>query len=176
MNLPAIWKATVNLKTEYDTVWDIKALAAADNYAAEDVLSEHATLGRPFIFGHMSKKEHGAGTILGGRVWISTTALTPRVTLYLYNGMPTCILNDNVANTGPLEVDMYKWVGQLDFLACEDLGGGSSSFITRGTYGNCPLDYVCVDGKLYGVAVLRDAVTDEAAGMRMAIGLDIERK
>jgi len=155
----------------------IKPLAAAGNYAAEDVLCENATTGQPWLFTNMALKPGGWGRIIQAQVFWETTALTPKLTIYLYNKLPTCELRDNVLSTGPLAADLPFYRGRLDFPAMEDLGGMSTSIITPSTYGNTPLDYKCDNTStlLYGVAVLRDAVTDEAAGAKMHIRLVTER-
>lgn len=155
----------------------IKSLAAAGNYAAEDVLCENATTGQPWLFTNMALSPGGWGRIIQAQAFWETTALTPKLTIYLYNKLPTCELRDNVLNTGPLAVDLPFYRGRIDLTALEDLGGMSETIITPSTYGNAPLLYKCANDLtlLYGVVVLRDAVTDEAAGAKMHIRLVTER-
>lgn len=154
-----------------------KVLAAAGNYDAEDVLSESATVGTAYVFPGMAQYADGSGVILKAEAFCSTTALNPRLTLYLYNAVPSCALNDAAANTGLLAGDLPKRVGRIDFTAMEDLGGFSETLATSSTYGNLPLDFTCSDasGSLYGVLVTRDAITGEAAGMTMTIRLTAGR-
>ena len=157
--------------TRVATVSVSKILPAADNYAAEDVMSESASAGTAYHFEGMADEDGGSGVIEKAIVWCSTTALTPRVTLYLFTHSPGTNKNDNVANTAPATADLNNFEGQIDFPAWEDLGGGSASIVTTSTSGNLPLPYKCAGTDLYGVAVTRDAITGEAAGMTLAIKL-----
>ena len=162
--------AISEIKGETVIAYDEKKLAAAADYAAEDVLSESATDGAGTAFKFNIGK--GLVRLTKAIAFCSVTALTPRVTLYLSNSPPTSEKDDNAANTAPSHADWQIFEGQLDFLGMEDLGGGSSSVITVGTYGNLPLDVVAgVDGYIYGIAVTRDAITGEAAGMLLGFKL-----
>ncbi len=147
-----------------------KPLAAAGDYAAEDVLSESATLGSAWLFQGLP----AIGRITKAQAICSITALTPRLTLYLFRGLPTSALNDNVANTALLHADLSKYIGKIDFTGMEDLGGDSESIVTPSTSGNLPLDYETEDNSLWGVLVTRDAITGEVAGMSMTIRLTVE--
>jgi hypothetical protein len=155
----------------------VKPLAAAGDYAAEDVMCENATTGQPWLFPNMALVNGGSGSIIKAQAFWETTALTPRLTVYLYNALPTCELRDNVANTGPLAADLPSYVGRIDFPALEDLGGMSTAIATPSTYGNLPLFYKCGNTltSLWGIVVTRDAVTGEAANAKMTIKLDTER-
>lgn len=144
-----------------------KILAAADNYAAEDVLSESAAVGTPYTFRGLSGGSSGYGYIEKATVFCSTTALTPRITLYLFSKVPTTNLVDNVGNAAPGVADAPTFQGQIDFPALEDLGGGSTAVVSPSTYGNLPLLVKLENGALYGIAVTRDAITGEAAGMSL---------
>jgi hypothetical protein len=178
--LEAIQNITTNVSKAYIIPYEeivIKSLAAAGNYAAEDVMCENATTGQPWLFPNMALKPGGWGRIIQAQAFWETTALTPKITIYLYNKLPTCELRDNVLNTGPLAADLPFYRGRIDLTALEDLGGMSETIITPSTYGNAPLYYQCANTSnyLYGVVVLRDAVTDEAAGAKMHIRLVTER-
>ncbi|MCK9597421.1 MAG: hypothetical protein M0R06_00195 [Sphaerochaeta sp.] len=164
----AIWQGVIEVADE-------KRLAAAENYAAEDVLSESISTGTPFVFRNVVDEAGGSGEIVKAQLFIAITALTPRITLYLSSTLPTCNMNDNAANTGPRVNEWPGWQGQIDFLACEDLGGGSTSVVTPGTYGNLALPFKCAGKDLYGWVVTRDAITDEIAGMLMGIKLQIRK-
>lgn len=133
---------------------------------AEDVLSEHITTGTAWTFAAIARANGGKGFIVKAMAICETTALTPRLTLFLFNATPTGVLNDNVANTSPVHADLAKYVGKIDFPAMEDLGTGTSSTIaTPSTYGNLPLAFECASDAddLYGVLVSRDIVTPGAA-------------
>ena len=152
-----------------------KRLAAAENYAAEDVLSESTTVGTAFNFVNVVAKQGGSGEIVGAQVFMQTTALTPRLSLYLYKYTPTSALNDNVANTAVSLADLPISAGRIDFTALEDLGGVSESIITTSTYGNLPVRFQCADDsrKLFGILVTRDAITGETVNDRCEIRLRV---
>jgi len=176
----AIEKITSSINKTYLIPYEeivIKSMAAAGNYAAEDVLCGNATTGQPWLFTNMALQPGGWGRIIQAQAFWETTALTPRITIYLYNKLPTCELRDNVGNTGPLAADLPFYRGKIDLTALEDLGGMSETIITPSTYGNAPLYYKCDNSLtyLYGVVVTRDAVTDEAATAKMHIRLVTER-
>ena len=171
MSLEDIERAVKRLEKVAVEVIDTQNLAAAGDYAAEDVLSGNATAGTPYRFKDVGK----SGVIEKAIAFCSVTALAPRLTLYLFNRLPTGVLNDNVANTNPTVTDHPAYEGKIDFLAMEDLGGGSESVVSMGTYGNLPLPYYSPDGVLYGVAVTRDAITGEAVGMVLSFKLQVRR-
>ena len=161
------------------TVSVLRALAAAGDYAAEDVLSDSATdgVGTAISFTGIGKSEGAAGYITKASILCSTTGLTPRLTLFLFNTTPTCELDDNAANTAVLAADQANYIGHIDFPGMEDLGTGMSQTIaTPNTSGNLPLAFNCAaDSKtLYGVLVTRDAIAGEAAGMTVRINLTTE--
>lgn len=149
-----------------------KALAAAGNYAAEDVLSESATAGTAWIF----RGTGGSGYITKAQAICETTGLTPRLILYLFNVLPTSNLYDNVANTALLHADLAKYIGKIDFPALEDLGGDSEALASPSTYGNLPIAFCTKDvaQTLYGILVTRDAITGESAGDDMTVILTVE--
>lgn len=144
-----------------------KALASATAYDAEDVLSESASngVGTDWDFDAVGKVNGGTGYIVKAQAICETTAVTPRLTLFLFNAAPTCELDDHAANTALLHADLANYIGKIDFPAMEDLGtGDSESVASPSTYGNLPLAFNCAsaDDALYGVAVTRDAFTNTA--------------
>ncbi len=153
-----------------------KALAAAGDYGAEDVMSESASAGTAWTFSNVSNVKGGTGYITKAQAICETTGLTPRLTLYLFSATPTCALNDNVANTSVLHADVDNCIGKIDFNSLEDLGGDSESIATPGTYGNIPLAIECATDStaIYGVLVTRDAITGEVATMDMTVILTFE--
>ncbi len=157
---------------------DKKTLAATTDYAAEDVLSESASAGTSWQFKNVVLQANGGGIILAAKVLCSTTALTPRLTLYLFDATPSSNLNDNNANTTLLAADLQRYLGKIDFPALEDLGGYSESLATCSTAGNLPLPFIIENGSkdIYGVLTTRDAVTGEvAATTTITIQLIIEQ-
>lgn len=164
---------TGNVKTVSVT----KALAAAENYAAEDVLSESASAGTVWTFAGVVRGDGASGYVVKAQAICETTALTPRLTMYLFTVAPTSNLNDNAANTALLHADLANYVGKVDFPALEDLGGDSEAVATPSTYGNLPLSFSCPQGAddLYGILATRDAITAEVATMDMTIRLTVEQ-
>ena len=155
-----------------------KALAAAGNYAANDVLSESASSGTAWNFANVVGKNGASGKIVRATAVLETTALTPAITLFLFHTVPTSVLNDNVENTAILHADVGNYVGRIDFPAMIDLGtGDSESIATEADGSNIKLPFKCASGDsdLYGVAVTRDAITGEVATDDLVIDLLIER-
>ena len=152
-----------------------KALVAAGDYAAEDVMSESTTVGTPWVFANIVRNAGGVGVITKAIALCSTTALTPRITVYLFTKSPNVLgaaFQDNAANTAVYSVDRDGYVGRLDFSAMQDLGGNSESMLVPGDIG-MPLEFKCAPGEntLWGIAVTRDAITGEAAGMILQVSL-----
>jgi len=160
------------------TVSVTKALAAASAYVAEDVLSESASAGTVWTFSTIAKVNGGTGYIVKAQAISETTALTPRLTLFLFNATPTgAVVNDNVANTSLLHANLSQYVGKIDFPAMEDLGtGDSESVASPSTYGNLPLAFQCATAAddLIGILVTRDAFT-QVATKDMTIRLTTEQ-
>ena len=161
------------------TVSVTKALAAAGNYAAADVLSESASAGTAWTFSGLGRGNGGSGRIVKAVALLETTALTPGITLFLFSATPTAALNDNAANTAVLHADAGNYVGRITFPAMADLGTGDSEAVVTPslTTGNLPLAYSCASGDtaLYGIAVTRDGITGEAATEELIIQLTVER-
>ena len=159
------------------TVSVTKALAAAEDYAAEDVMCENATTGVAWTFASIARANGAKGYITKAHAMWETTALTPRLTLYLFNAAPTTELDDNKANAAPAFADLAQYVGKIDFPAMEDLGGMSEAVATPSTYGNLPLEFECASDAddLIGILVTRDAITGEAAGESMTVRLTVEQ-
>ncbi len=147
------------------TVSVTKALAAAGDYGIEDVLSESAGAGTAWTFADVTKIKGGFGYITKVHAICETTGLTPRLTLYLFKATPTCVLNDNVANTALLHADLDNYIGKIDLPAMEDLGTGDSEAVaTPSTAGNLPLAFQCATATddLFAIVVTRDAFTNTA--------------
>lgn len=162
------------------TVSVTKALASASQpYHAEDVLCENATTGVPYTFAAIAKVNGGTGYIVKAHAICETTAVTPRLTLFLFNATPTSELRDHVTNTAPLHANVTSeiYLGKIDFPAMGDLGTGDSEAIaTPSTYGNLPLAFQCATAAddLIGILVTRDAFTNTATN-DMTIRLTAEQ-
>ena len=144
-----------------------KALVAASAYAAADVLSESATngVGTAWTFSAIASGNGRSGEVTKAHVISETTALTPRLVLYLFTAAPTCELDDNAANTALLHADQANYVGRIDFPAMSENGTGDSEAIaTESTFGNLPLAFTCAAtaDDLFGVLVTMDAFTQVA--------------
>lgn len=154
-----------------------KAIVAAGDYAAQDVISNSTSAGTAWTFSDVVKYDGGSGTIVKAIVLCQTTNQAHGVTLYLFNATPTGALNDNLANTNPLYADASKYIGKIEFPAFGDLGDASAasdSWVVPGV-GGCPLPFICAVGAndIYGVLVARDAFTNEVAGHSYIIILQI---
>ena len=112
-----------------------KLLVAAGNYAAEDVMSDSTTAANHeyWYFPNVVKNGGDFGKVVKVQVMWTTTALTPRITLYLFKEPPTMELRDNVANTSPGATDRYSYQGRIDCTALEDMGGMSETVINSNT-------------------------------------------
>ncbi len=159
------------------TVSVTKACAAAGDYAAEDVLSESAAAGTAWTFAAVARENGASGYVVKAHVICETTALTPRLRLFLFNAAPTCNLNDNVANDALVHADEANYVGYIDFPAMNDVGGDSEAIATPSTSGNLPLAFTCATAAddLIGVLVTRDAITGETATDDYIIKLTVEQ-
>jgi hypothetical protein len=156
-----------------------KALAAASAYDAEDVLSESASngVGTDWDFAAVAKVNGGSGYIVKAQAISETTAVVPRLTLFLFNAVPTSELDDHAANTALLHADLANYVGKIDFPAMSDLGTGDSEAVASpSTTGNLPLAFNCATAAddLYGIVVTRDAFT-QTAGADLTITLVVEQ-
>ena len=139
--------------------------SASQPYHAEDVLCSSAATGVAWTFSAIAKVNGGTGYIVKAHAINETTAVTPRLTLFLFNATPTSELRDHVANTALRHADLANYVGKIDFPATEDLGTGDSEAIaTPSTTGNLPLAFQCATAAddLIGILVTRDAFTNVA--------------
>lgn len=154
-----------------------KAIAAAGNYAAEDVICENATTGTVWTFPAIARNNGSSGYIVKAHALWETTALAPRLTLYLFNAAPSTELDDNKANAAPAYADLSQYVGKIDFPAMEDLGGMSEAIATPSTTGNLPLAFECAEDAddLIGILATRDAITGESATDNLTIRLEAEQ-
>jgi len=153
-----------------------KAVAAAGNYAAEDILSSDAAVGTAWTFSAVLGGNGRGGYITKATVSTETTGLTQRMRLFIYNAATTSETNDNAANDAVLNADISQYQGYIDFPALQDVGGNSEAVVTPSTSGNLPLwvqgasaadDLICL-------LVTRDAITDEVATNEYTIKLSVE--
>jgi hypothetical protein len=153
-----------------------KSLAAATAYDAEDVISESASAGTVWTFSNAIKSNGGKGCVSKVVITSETTALTPRLVLFLYKATPTCASNDHAANTAPVYADVANLIGVIEMPAMTDRGTGNSYTVaTPSTYGNVPLEFECTidDADIIAVVMALDAFT-QGATKKMTISLTIE--
>jgi len=149
------------------TVSVTKALESAVAYTAGDVLSETDTNteGTAWTFSQLFRANGIGGYITKVVALCETTAVTPRLTLFLFKATPTCELDDNAANTAVLHADEANYLGSIDLPAMEDIGTGDSQAIaTPNTSSNLPLwvDPATAADDLIVVVATRDAFTNTA--------------
>ena len=168
--------ADIGEKIKKHTVY--KALAAAGNYDAEDVLSDSATAGTIWKLQDVVDGSGNSGIIHQVQALCSTTGLEPRITLYMFDLEPTdAQLNDNVANTAVTTLHASNALcPPINLCPMSDLGGNSESWATPSTSGNLPVCFQCLNCSrdIYFIAVTEDAETGEAAGMTLRFNFWIE--
>ncbi|MAH48140.1 hypothetical protein CMI37_20115 [Candidatus Pacearchaeota archaeon] len=155
-----------------------KALAAAGNYDANDVLSESASAGTAWTFSGAALRKGGFGVITKVVALLETTALTHGITLYLFKATPTSALNDNVANTAVLHADAANYLGHIEIPDLTNTGAGDSeATVPSPTSGGFHFEYECAadDTAIYGIAVTRDAITGETATDDLIIKLFVRQ-
>lgn len=153
-----------------------KAVVAAANYDAEDVISESATVGTTWDFKDLLPTAGSKGYVVKAHVICETTSQTHILALYLFSKLPTSVLNDNVANTALLHADLAFYIGRIDFPLLSENGGDSETVATPSTAGNLPLAFELEDGAdtIYGILVTTEAVAGESAGDDYTIRLQAE--
>ena len=119
------------------TVTKTKTLVGGAN-SAFDVLSESAGSGTDWDF-----EFGGQGKIIDAVMTIATTALTAETSLHCFGKAPTCVLNDNVANTSPVAADVPYFFGAIELPALRDYGtaGLSYTHASPSTPGGIPLRF-----------------------------------
>ena len=154
-----------------------KALAAAENYAANDVLSEHVSTGTVWLFENVLPNNGDRGYLVKAHISSETAVLVVSLTLFLFNASPTSAVNDNVANTALLHADLSQYQGRIDFPALSNTGAGDAeAMATPSTSGNLPMPVECASdaNDLIGILVTNDAFTNEVATDDMTITLTSE--
>ena len=149
------------------------------SYTAEDVVADEptGTTASAWTFSEVARRNEDGGYIIQASIMSETTALTPRLTLFLFNITPTCELNDMDANTAVIKADREEYLGKIDFPALSDLGTGmSEATVSPSTVGGLPLAFKCAQGDddLYGVLVTHD-VFDNVDDKDITITLTVEQ-
>lgn len=150
------------------------AIAAAGDYADNDVVSNSATNGQGdyWIFAGMATADAGSGEIVGAILTTTATGVVATFRLWLFNAPPTASeLDDNAAFSLHAD-DQAKLVQVVDFPACALLGGVAGSITAA-----LEKPYVCAaaDSRLYGILQITDAESNEVASMTMVVKLMVKR-
>ena len=148
-----------------------KTLAAAGNYADNDVVSESATTGTAWVFRDIIPQRgdgnRSGAMLLGGTVTCNEDSLLWALRLHLFNAVPSAatMLNDNEALALDND-DRANYVGYVDFAAMVDHGEFSLTQVRDWNLG-----VHSGSGTLWGVLQATEAETNETAGMIMTITL-----
>lgn len=147
-------------------------IAAAGNYADDDVISQSATdgVGVAWVFDAVVRENGSGGWIGGARITFSAQSMVAATRLWLFDANPTaCELDDNAAFSLDAD-DRAKVVGFIDFPALTDQGE-----VVYADSMDLNLGFKCAaaDDALYGILQFKDAETNEAASMTCDIHLHI---
>ena len=151
-----------------------KTLAAAGDYAANDVLSESATdtAGRWWTFYDCARAPGRSFWITGVRVTCDEDSILARVRLHFFRLPPGASeLDDNAAFALAAPDDLH-YLQHVDLPAFADRGGFSAAGDDSVRKMITPF---LTSRHIYMIAELLDAETGETAGMIMRFELEIER-
>jgi hypothetical protein len=145
-----------------------RAVAAAANYAANDIVSDSASsgAGTAWEFPDMASQGKG-GTIYEAVITCNEDAIVARFRLHLFSTTPDADteMDDNEPKAFDND-DRTNFLGYIDFPAMSDQGEYSMAQVTNLTKG-----YTCTGTSLYGILEILDAETNETAGMIIGITL-----
>lgn len=146
------------------------ALAAAGDYAANDVLSNDAGAGAgdPWLFTGLARVSGGSGIISRAVITTNVEAFAARLRLWLFNAAPSAATeqDDNAAFLLDAD-DKTKLIGYIDFDASADAGEVS---VTQNL--DVRMAFKAVgSANIYGILQTLDAITNETAGMLVTIEL-----
>ena len=145
-----------------------KTITVGGAYVANDVVSESATngTGTDWDFAGVAAAVGGYFVIDTAMVISQTPNIEPRFSLLLFNAAPTGELDDNAANTSPVDGDLAKVLPPIDFAGLNPAGTSANSMavVSGSTVGNLPLLCKCAAASttIYGITVTRDAFTQTA--------------
>jgi hypothetical protein len=149
-------------------------LAAAGDYAANDVLSQSAsdTVGVHWVFADAARSSGGSGWVTKLRVTSSVEGLTARLRLWLFDADPSASEKDDNAAFNLVAADRAKCLGYIDLPAMIDAGAVSFSQNTTERF-----RYVCATGStsLFGIVQTLDAITGEAASMTLDLHMTVDQ-
>ncbi len=143
-------------------------LAAAGDYAANDVLSNDADAGEgdPIEFANFVPVAGMVGTIFAG-TFAASVEILPRIRLHFFNSTPNASteMDDNAA-FAIVDADQANYLGFMDFETAADVGG-----ISFGRSQGVLIPFYCAGTTLYAIAQTLDAFTNESAGMTITFQL-----
>jgi len=134
-------------------------------YSAGDVVSESTSAGTTWTFPAVVHTNGGGGRITRAAVVDDDTGHSNQLSLLLFTVTPTSALDDNGANTGPLDADSDNFIGSIDFDAMKDFGTGQSFATASVGNSKLPLAFKCEEGDkaIYGILIAVDALTPTSA-------------
>jgi len=142
--------------------------ASIGAYADNDVVNDDdcSVTASCWEFTGMANAIGGYGVIDFATIFSETENIAPRLTLILFNAIPTGELTDNSANTSPIKADRTKYVGEIAFPALADVSASIASIavVSPSTVGKLPIFYKCAAASTSLFAVLKtlDAFTQTA--------------
>lgn len=143
----------------------VQKLMTTATHTADEVIAESVGTDWDFNMG-------GTGYITKALI-THDAAISSRVSLFLYANPPTCAVDDEAANTGPLTADVAFYLGRIDFPAFSYQGSGDASALcTPSTVGNLPLAFDTPI--IYGVLVTLDETITVAENLTIALTADME--
>lgn len=157
-----------------------KNIITGGTYAVGDVISEQVTngAGTAWTFAEVARVNGGYGYITGAVAISQTPNITPSFALLIFNATPTGELDDNAGNTSPVDADLAKFVGAIEFPSMNPVGTSSNSWAiaSPSTTGNLPLPFKCAAAAddLLGILVTRSIFTQVAAD-NMTVVLLVEQ-
>jgi hypothetical protein len=146
---------------------------AAGDYADNDVISDAVAngTGLPIEFEGVVQEAGGAGEIIGATLSMSEDGILATSELLLFAEAPTATeMDDNAAGGVVGAADEPFYLGSIEFPALVDVGAFSFVKATAPTAA-APLLVHATATSIFGILVLRDAETNETAGMTVTVTL-----
>lgn len=163
----------------YRSVSDSFVAAAAGDYADNDVISNSATNGAGLAleFPNAVANPAGSAMVIGGSInVVASTSVAATIGLQLFSQTPTATeLDDNAAEGGIGAADAPYYLGEILFATGTDYGAGNIKMPSTLTPA-APLFVHAESGSrsIFGRLIMRDAETNETAGMTVIVTLYLE--
>lgn len=162
----------------YNTVASFLSVSAVESIgvsvldgAGDETIQVGLAVGAsPMVFRNAVPRS-GIAEIVGANLSCEEDAVIATSELLLFSAVPTASeMDDNDAFAGVGAADLPNYLGSISFGALVDVGTGGYIAATAPTPA-APLIARSSDRNLYGILVLRDAETNETAGMEMIVTL-----